>query len=365
VAPRDPVKTQRNRQINELTVQINELKEDVLDITGYPSEHSLNATYGGKHAEYIDIKNEVIDSPEQFIALYLRGFLEALENLGPAARPGNPYYEAHAHIKNFKKVRRWFKLFLTRTYLRQFDALARKRPEVEDAEIWIGQKNASYGILVTPRFKNGAWENDKSEIRHFKPNYWTIGHILQTGFVIPDEDDRIEFPSVDHYLKFFRQTLVRNSGSEHEMAIARRYCNFVLNSENPLEVPLLIPELRYGGKVARHEHRLDFTIIDPFTLSKVGFELSPWSTHGRLEGTRDKTQKQINEEAQANFEKEMRKLKAYFRKRGIPIIVYTDTDLKDPDAIFDDIAAYLSPTRKAKQLEFHAMEDFLAFKPGR
>ncbi|MNJ42430.1 hypothetical protein D3C77_374010 [compost metagenome] len=183
--------------------------------------------------------------------------------------------------------------------------------------------------------------------------------------MIPDEDDRIEFPFVDHYLKFFRQTLVRNSGSEHEMAIAKRYCNFVLNSENPLEVPLLIPELRYGGKVARHEHRLDFTIIDPFTLSKVGFELSPWSTHGRLEGTRDKTQKQINEEAQANFEKGMRKLKAYFRKRGIPIIVYTDSDLKDPDAIFDDIAAYLSPTRKAKQLEFHAMEDFLAFKPGR
>ncbi len=257
----------------------------------------------------------------------------------------------------------WFRLFLTRTYLRNYDALTRKRPEVEDAEIWIGQENASYGLLVTPRFKNGAWENDKSEIRHFRPNYWTIGHVLQTGFVIPDEDDRIEFASVDHYLTFFRQTLVRNSGSKHEMEIAKRYCTFVQESENPLEVPLLIPELRYGGKVARHEYRLDFTIIDPFTLSKVGFELSPWSTHGRLERTKDKTQKQINEEAQENFEKEMRKLKAYFRKRGIPIIVYTDTDLRDPDAIFANMVEYLTPTRMAKQLEFHAMEEFLAFKP--
>jgi len=365
VAPRDPVKTQRNRRIAELSAEINELKENVLKVTCYPSEHSLNATYGGKHAEYIDIKHEVIDSPGQFIALYVRGFLKVLDELGSAARPGNPYFDAHAHIKNSKIVERWFKLFLTRTYLRQFDALARKRPEVEDAEIWIGQKNASYGILVTPRFKNGAWENDKSEIRHFKPNYWTIGHILQTGFVIPDEDDRIEFSSVDQYLKFFRQTLVRNSGSTHEMEIAKRYCQFVLDSEHPLDVPLLIPELRYGGKVANHEHRLDFTIIDPFTLSKVGFEISPWSTHGRLKETSGKTQKLINEEAQANFEKEMRKLKAYFRKWGIPIIVYTDTDLKDHDGIFEEMAAYLSPTRKAKQLEFHAMEDFLAFKPSR
>ncbi|NWC48932.1 topoisomerase II [Pseudomonas edaphica] len=365
MTPRDPLKTQRNRRIAELTAQINQLKEEVLEITGYRNEHSLNATYGGKHADYIDIKHEVIDSPGQFIALYLRGFLNYLYELGPVARPGNTYFDAHAHIKHSKVVRTWFKLFLTRTYLRQFDALARKRPEVEDAEIWLGQKNASYGILVTPRFKNGAWENDKSEIRHFKPNYWTIGHILQTGFVIPDEKDCIEFSSVDQYLKFFRQTLVRNSGSEHEMAIAKRYCEFVSNSEHPLDVPLLIPELRYGGKSARHEHRLDFTIIDPFTLSKVGFELSPWSTHGRLEGTSGKTQKQINEEAQANFEKEMRKLKAYFRKQGIPIIVYTDSDLKDYDAIFDEMAAYLSTTRKAKQLEFHAMEDFLAFKPSR
>lgn len=33
--------------------------------------------------------------------------------------------------------------------------------------------------------------------------------------------------------------------------------------------------------------------------------------------------------------------------------------------IFDEMAAYLPLTRKAKQLEFHAMQDFLAFKPGR
>lgn len=363
LATRDPIKTLRNRKIAELTEQIDFLKEDVLDLTGFESEQSLNATYGSKYADYIDIKNEIIDSPEQFIALYFQGFLRTLEGLGIFARPGNAFYDAYLHIKKHAKVQKWIKLFLTRTYLRSYEALSRARPRVEEAEFWIGQKNASYGILVTPRFKNGAWENDKSEIRHFKPKYWTVGHIMQTGLVIPDEEDRIQFKDVEGYLSFFRNTLVRNSGSVHELAIAKRYCDFVKASPNPLDVPLLIPELRYGGKDVKHEHRLDFTIIDPFTLSKIGFELSPWSTHGMLSGTKGKTQKEINEEAKANFEREMKKLKAYFRKLGIPVIVYTDTDLEKPDAMFSEISAYLTPSKIPKQLEFQALEDFLSFKP--
>lgn len=359
---RDPAKTLRNRQIAKLTDEINELLDEVLDLTGYQNELSLNATYGGKYAEYIDIRNEVIDTPEQFVALYLQGFLRTLEGLGISARSGNRYYDAYAHVRKHKKVLKWLKLFLTRTYLRKYDALSKKRPGVEEAEIWIGQRNAAYGIFVTPRFKNGVWENDKSEIRHFKPKYWTVGHILETGFVIPDENERITFNDVEQYLSFFHNTLVRNSGSAHELAIAKLYCKFVRESPVPEDVPLLIPELRYGGKDVKHEHRLDFTVIDPYTLSKVGFELSPWSTHGLLSGIKGKTQKAINEEAQANFEREMSKLKAYFRKRGIPVIVYTDKDLQDYSKIFSDIEDYLTPAKRPKQLEFHALEDFLAFK---
>lgn len=363
MATRDPAKTLRNRQIDALTEQINAIKDEVLDLTKFESEQSLNATYGSKYAEYIDIKNEVIETPEQFIALYFQGFLRTLEGLGIFARKGNAYYDAYLHVKKHKKVQQWLKLFLTRTYLRNYEALSRKRPEIEEAEIWIGQKNASYGILVTPRFKNGEWENDKSEIRHFKPKYWTVEHILETGFVIPDEDDRITFKDVDTYLSFFRNTLVRNSGSVHELAIAKKYCDFIKASPTPLDVPLLIPELRYGGKEVNHEHRLDFTVIDPYTLSKVGFELSPWSTHGLITGTKGKTQKAINEEALANFERDMTKLKAYFRKRGIPVIVYTDKALQDYDAIFGEISEYLTPSKIPKQLEFQAMEDFMSFKP--
>lgn len=362
MAARDPAKTLRNQQIAKLTKQIDDLLEDVMELAGFQKEQSLNATYGGKYAEYIDIKNEVIDSPEQFTALYFQGFLRTLEGLGIYARAGNRYYDAFVHVKKHSKMQRWLKLFLTRTYLRNYDALSKKRPSIEDAEIWIGQKNASYGLLVTPRFIKGEWENDKSEIRHFKPKYWTIGHVLATGLVIPDENERIKFDDAESYLTFFINTLVRNSGSSHELAIAKLYRQFVRDSKAPLDVPLLIPELRYGGKKAKHEHRLDFAVIDPHTLSKVGFELSPWSTHGLLTGTKLKTQKAINEEAKENFEREMKKLKAYFRKLGIPVLVYTDQDLQDHGKIFYEISEYLTPSKVPKQLEFQAMADFLSFK---
>lgn len=53
---------------------------------------------------------------------------------------------------------------------------------------------------------------------------------------------------------------------------------------------------------------------------------------------------------------------AHFRARNIPVIVYTDQDLEDYDQIFVEIAEYLTPSRIPKQLEFHAMEEFLSFK---
>jgi len=61
-------------------------------------------------------------------------------------------------------------------------------------------------------------------------------------------------------------------------------------------------------------------------MDKVGFELSPWSTHGRL-ATKGKSAKDINAEALANFEKEMAKLKSFFKKHGIYALIYTNSDL--------------------------------------
>jgi len=357
MAPRDPEKTARNRFINGLTAQLKDLLPDVLAETGLTSEYSLNGLYGGKHADYIDIKNEVITSPDHFVVLYLEGFKKKAEASGSAA----------SHPQNLELLRRspklqeYLFLFLKRTYLRNIEALSKKRPIVEEAAVWIGQNNADYGLLITPRFnrRTSQWVNDKSEIRHFAPLYWSIGHVLETGFVIPGRKERMLFKSVDEYLNFFLNVVVRNSGSSYEYELAKIYRDYALSSQEPHRVPLLIPEFRYEGLSASHRYRIDFTIIDPYELTKIGFELSPWSTHGYLSKVKGLTQVEINKMAKDNFEREMKKHKDFFRKHGVFVLIYTDTDLADLTIVFDDMKRYLEPKSRGIQLRFHIIQDIL------
>jgi len=215
---------------------------------------------------------------------------------------------------------------------------------------------------VTPRFniQISQWENDKSEIRHFKPLYWSIGHVMETGLVIPGKNERIKFSSVDEYLNFFLNVLVRNSGSKYEYELAALYRDYVLSSLVPENIPLLIPEFRYGGLSFKHLYRLDFTIIDPIELNKIGFELSPWSSHGYIAKTQGLSQKEINEIAKNNFEKEMEKHKAFFRKYGIFVLIYTDSDLANLDKIFADMRDFLEPKTRKNTLQFQIMQDIIS-----
>ncbi len=354
MAKRDPDRTARNRRIAEMTTELREMLPWVLAETGWDSEASLNAKIGGKSDEFIDLRNEVITSPEHYASLWLEGLGEHLSTTGYKTAYDNLYET----IKASPTAQQYLMLFLQRSYLKHYDELAKKRPTVDEAAIWIGQNNAHYGLLVTPRFHDGQWENDKSEIRHFRPRYWSIGHVLTTGLVIPGKDKRQTFADVDAYLDFFENVLVRHSGSKYQIKIAERYSEFVRAAADPHTVPLLIPELRYAGLTAKHKYRLDFCVIDPMTMNKVGFELSPWSSHGELTGLKGLTQKAINELAAGNFEKEMKKHKDFFRHQGIFVLIYTDTDLADINAVFADIAKYLVPASAPKQLKFHILSDF-------
>lgn len=347
----------------ELTVKTKKLKKmlpEVLEVTGF-TQLQLNAKIGGKHANFMDINNEVILDPDHFIALWMEGLIKTLDSMGDR-KQGSKIYDLLLLIQKHKIMREYTFTFLERTYLRNYTALSKKRPRIEEATMWIGQKNASYGLLVTPRFRNGNWENDQSEIRHFKKNYWTIGHVLETGLVIPFVEEKIEFHDVEQYLSFFKNTMVRASGSKYEFEIAASYCDFVRNAEEPENVPLLIPEFRYDGIADNHKYRLDFTVIDPKTLNKYGFELSPWSTHGYLKGTKGKLQKEINAEAQQNFEREMEKHKDYFKKYGIFVLIYTDTNLADIDGVFNDMTKYLNPESVQTQLKYHILDELLKYE---
>jgi len=352
MSPIDKEKSKKTRELNKIL-------PEVLEITGY-NQLSLNARLGGKNNQFLDIRNDVISSPDHFVSLWMQGMMRYLDSLGNNKTNSN-VYELHNYMKSHEIVRRYAFTFLERMYLRNYDELSKERPKIEDSIMWIGQENASYGLLISPRFEGDNWENDNSEIRRFKKRYWTIGHILETGLVVPYEEDTIKFYDVEQYLTFFKNTLVRASGSKYEKEIANKYCDFVRSSETPENVPLLIPEFRYGGIEKKHIYRLDFTIIDPDTLEKFGFELSPWSSHGYLSGTKDKKQKEINAEAQRNFEKEMKKHKDYFREHEVFVLIYTDSDLENIENVFNDMKKYLTGKEAQHQLKLHVLDEFLSY----
>ncbi len=356
MAKRDPDKAARNRIIAKIKIELRSLLPIVLAETGLHSEQSINAKIGSKNDAFFDLKHDVISSYTEFTTRWLQHLKMVAENSHSDA-----YDLLWESVQESDAFRQYLILFLKRSYLNHFDELSKKRPHVEESEIWIGQNNAEYGLLVTPRFVNGQWENDKSEIRAFRQGYWTIGHVMTTGLVIPNKDSRINFTTIDQYLTFFRDILVRASGSVYEYEIADHYCNYVKNKAIPLNIPLLIPEFRYKGLEKKHRYRLDFLTINPFTLDKVGFELSPWSTHGYLRKTKKLTQKQINDMASDNFENEMQKHRSFFKKYNIYTLIYTDTHLSDCKNVFEtEIMPLLEVERPTTKVSFQIMEEFLS-----
>ena len=357
MAKRDPEKTARNRIIKDLSNKLDNMLPKVLSDTGIKNIYSLNGMYGSKHAEYIDIKHVVVTSPDHFVTLYFEGFRETAKKRGANSR----HYKNLQLVKDYDSLREYLFLFLKRTYYKHYDALSKIRPNTDEASVWIGQNNADYGILVTPRFNTsiGQWENDKSEIRHFKPRYWSIGHILETGLCVPGRERRQKFHDVDEYLNFFKDVLVRNSGSQYEAELADIYSRYVRSHQNQLDIPMLIPEFRYGGLEKKHIYRLDFCIFEPQNMIKIGIELSPWSTHGKLSKIKKLTQKKVNEKASDNFEKEMQKHKEYFFNHDVFVLIYTDSDLADMGGVFETIRIYLEPQVLVNRLSHQIVAEML------
>lgn len=96
-------------------------------------------------------------------------------------------------------------------------------------------------------------------------------------------------------------------------------------------------------------------IINPWTMQKFGVEISPWSSHGKLEG-KDKKLSEYNTDAKKNFEKEMKKHKAYWRKYGVSYITYTDEDLEDIESIWIEVKECLEAEEKPDQPEMEFLE---------
>lgn len=363
MAPRDPNKTARYKAVAAIKVKRREMLDDVLAELeeagwGYTSsEASLNALIGSKADDYLNLKEDLIKTPMEYKSKWLKGLKKHAEQ---SKKWGNE--SSHLLIYELLKgdnplFKKYVDLFLEGSFLKHYEEHYKTKPKVDESEYWFGNNDDEFGLLVTPRFVGGSWENDKSEIRHFKHSYWTLSHVMASGLCYMNENLIRTFTSLEDFLQFFRD-MVRRTKSPYQLKLADKYISYVKAHDNPMSVPLLIPELRYDPLKKKHEYRLDFTIINPWTMSKVGFELSPSSTHGTLKGKK-KTLKELSEDVAAWFEKEMKKHKEYWRKYGINYIVYTDSDLEDLDEVWLEIRKHLESYEAPDELELHLMKELL------
>lgn len=202
-------------------------------------------------------------------------------------------------------------------------------------------------MLLSPIKRHNNWTNDKSEIRRALYSYWTIGHVLEEGFVDPSLETRYKFTSLDDFITFYLSILKRLSVSEYEQTFYELYIEYLRKSKNVKEEPFLIPELRYAGLQKKHIYRMDFTILNVHTAEYIGFEISPASSHMSITNLKEKQYK-VNEELSEKWDKEMQKRNDYFKKFDITTITFTDSSLKSIEDCFEIVKGKLKARKPNK-----------------
>ena len=349
------------RQIDDLTELLVAQREKVMARAGYKAFGSreiasFHGTIGGKNNVYVDAIRQVFLSPDQFISEWKEGALaDAGERDAHELKTyGRRYQNAAVHdiVRMLKDpvIGPYIDIFLERNFYKQHHARVRAKPEDALWEIWFGPKNQEYGLFITPRYRDDEWENDVSHIRRAVFEYWTIGHVLTSGFVVPSKPKVHTVASLADLFNLFQNVFVRSAGSVHAEGFAAAYVNFVSAQNDPLAIPFLIPEFRYEGATGPHKHRLDFTILSASRNLKVGIELSPWSTHGRVKDKKkllaEGGEAAVEEQRIKQWETDTQKRNSYFEKFGITTLTFTDSDLADIDAAFARIIPYLAPPKK-------------------
>lgn len=321
-----------------LSNQIIEHQESVLNKYSVEKERectlpSLHGTIGGKNNQFADIINTQFSDPREFIATWLKGFIDYV---------GNYRYSPLRNLLKDLEFRNYTFTFLERNFYRNLVERTRYKPVQNLWSIWFGSGNLTWGLIIAPSFRGSGWTNDVSEIRRAPYMYWTIGHIMKTGLIDPESKTPIMFDSHKNLLTFYSSVLKRVSNSIYEKRFCELYLEYLENSEFPDNEPFLIPEFRYAGLEKKHEHRLDFTILNSHTKELIGIELSPNSTHMAISGIKNKLQKDVNAEISVKWDKEMKKRNDYFSQFDITTLTFSDENLKDVDKCFEEIKKYLS-----------------------
>lgn len=331
----------------EISERLKIMRDEALQrfevINGPSSLHKMHAHIGRNNNTFVDSVRMQFQSPEDFIARWIEGLKdEVIKNSEAIARrrrfsDNKRTVEIIPEMLQDDFLKEYTYLFLERNFYRNFVERIRAKPEECLWQLWFGPGNLSWGLFISPAHRRGKWTNDKSQMRREQYHYWTIGHVMETGLIVPDSDKPMKFHSVESFLQFYEMVLARVSNSNYEKLISEKYLNYARKSHSPEELTLLIPELRYAGKEQKHLYRLDFCVLNPFTMRMISFEISSASSHMAIAGIKSKTQVQLNADLAAKWTRESDKRNRYFRDYGINVVTFSDPELENIDACFDAI----------------------------
>lgn len=330
---------QRKELIDQLSEELENRREDVLDkasrlLKRSISVSSLHGKIGGKNNDYADCLNGKYINFQDFYATWLNEFNDRCERNDVKINEGGSLSDLLTLFSE-KEILEYTELFLERNFIKNYRARVRNKPTESLWKIWFGDQIV-HGLFIAPaKCADGSIRTDRSEIRRANYNYWTIGHVMQTGLYDPENNDFYAFATVDEFVKFYSGVVQRLSKSQYEKEICKRYVQYLSQSQEVLSEPLLIPEFRYEGLAKKCKYRVGFTVLNPYTFRFVGFELSPASSHMSVSGIKEKKQFEINEELKAAWEKEMHKRNDYLQEYGLSLITFTDSDLQNMDNCFE------------------------------
>ncbi|QDV71859.1 topoisomerase II [Botrimarina mediterranea] len=371
-------KSALQQKIDELTKKLASMREEALKRAGYKEfgtsqVASFHGIIGGKNNTYVDAIREIFLSPSQFIAEWKEGALEEAESRDARDREtyGRLYQNAAVHriIRLLKDplVNSYVETFLERNFCRQYHARTRVKPEDALWELWFGAKNQEYGLFITPRYDE-IWENDVSEIRRVSFDYWTIEHVLTSGLIVPKKKRIHKIKDLDHLFDLYQDVFIRSTGSSYSKAFGHRYEEYVREQKFPLAVPFMIPEFRYEGASTSHKYRLDFTILSANRGCKVGIELSPWSTHGRVLAKKKLQasggESAVEKERIRKWEADTTKRNSYFKQYGITTLTFTNSDLKNIHECFANVVEYLQSTGSKRRALPDVQSRIVGYKLG-
>ncbi len=297
------------------------------------SIHALHGLIGGKNNTFVDSIRTQFSDPADFKARWLKGFIQYV---------GTGIYSPLKNLLKDSVFRDYTLKFLERNFYRNLRERTRAKPNENLWAIWFGSGKLVWGLLIAPVIRGESWTNDVSEIRRANYMYWTVGHVLETGIIDPENNELIRFGSVDELISFYRHVLKRISNSLYEKQTFDFYADYLKKSNNPSEEPFLIPEFRYAGLSVKHKYRLDFTILNSHTMEMIGFEFSPHSTHMAVTGISGKKQKDVNLELSRKWDNEMSKRNDYLSEFGITTITFSDSHLANTKTCFEVMEEYLS-----------------------